>query len=135
MSGRFFIFNITHHNVQINLEHNHHMRWFLCKNHTYSLGLPIDANHQLTYKLKHNHKTIGKIWVNHNGFIVKIVNKSSRFIIMTNDFKMPCHFHNIHCGTPSIYITENGHNPHPHPHPHPHPRPTPTPTPLPTQIF
>lgn len=81
---------------------------------TYSWSLPIDANHDTKYKIKHDGKILADIWINHNGIITCIKNYSKHFCVLTEEVDEIVHRRCHVFGPPVIIVMENHHHHHHH---------------------
>lgn len=114
MTSQFFIFNITDRKMKLKVHKPHTLEWYLYGDSSYSFALPIDANHETKYKIKHKSKHIAELWINHNGIITGIKNHSKKYSVVTDeiDYDYPhksgmiptCH------GQQAIYIIDNRHH-------------------------
>lgn len=103
MASQFFVINQTRCKILLK---THKLKWIIGCDRAYSLSLPNDANHTLKYKIKHDGKLIAKLWMDHNGQIIGIKNKSGRFYVMMDDS-------NHHSDLPQY---SDGSAPYPHAH-------------------
>jgi hypothetical protein len=99
MSVQIFVLNGTHHNLFLKLRQQ---KWCLGNDTSFSWRLPIDADGETRYKIKHDGKRIAYVWINHNGLITGVKNYSKSFCVMVNMDRRGLRRYSL----PTICVTE-----------------------------
>lgn len=108
MSAQIFVLNGTHHCLILKVHKPRTLKWLVGSDSSYSWSLPIDADCETRYKIKHDGHRVAYVWINHNGLITRIENHSKKFHVTTDEDDLDEH----RCGyqrQPTIYICGRRH--------------------------